>query len=459
MAGRRFWRQRWQRAASTWAAGTWAPGAWAASLTLSLALNLAVPDGGAFAESLAVRAQNSRAQGMSFAGAAAGSGGLGAIFWNPASIAQMPGLQTESDIVLSNTRTHMTPDRGTMAAVDAQGGRPFASGEMGQGLLAASSYGSYQVNDDWWVGASLSSPYGFATKPQQVWAGQAYARSSWLRSTAFTPTVAYRVNDWFTLGAGVTAQYLDVTFKQAAGLSPTAPSSILSGDDFGMGFSLGATLRPRPGTLVGIGFRSMVHHELNGRWAATPGIPTPVRTGITLPETISLGITQQLNSRWNLAATGEWTNWSRLDRSAVVSRHTGLPVTSVGFRYRDGAFLSLGAEYLWSDGMTMRAGLGYERSPVTNAGRTARMSDADKVWASIGASYQATEKLGFDVGYSRQFMRQAPVRITAAHGDFNGVPFVADAKATADIISFAWHYRWDAVVPPPSLDQYAPKAY
>ncbi len=53
-------------------------------------------------------------------------------------------------------------------------------------------------------------------------------------SLAATPTIGYKVNDWLSIGAGVTVQYLDVTLRSVAP-GPTPVS--LSGDAFGFGFT------------------------------------------------------------------------------------------------------------------------------------------------------------------------------------------------------------------------------
>jgi long-chain fatty acid transport protein len=400
--------------------------------------------GEAAAGSFALREQSARGQGSSFAGTAAGAGGLSSIFYNPASIALFPGIQSEGDIALSRRGAEIKPDFLTRKSVAASGGVPASSGDIGQTLLSGSSYGSYQVNDRFWVGASITTPYRFTTKPNQNWSGQVYTRSSRLNTIAATPTAAYRVNDWVTVGLGLTLQSLDLTFKNAIGAAPGSPSAILTGDDIGFGFSVGATIQPRPGTMVGVGFRSMVHHDLRGRLLPEPGMGQPIRTSLNLPETLSIGLTQRLDERWNLLAGGEWTNWSRLDQPAVVNRQTGQPVSGLSFRYEDGSFLSFGVEYLWVPELTMRAGIGFESAPDRDDGHNPRLPDADRIWTSIGASYQATEKLGFEIGYSHAFSRQAPVRITGAAADFSGLALVGDAKPSADILSVAWRYRWDA---------------
>ncbi|MEI4927655.1 outer membrane protein transport protein, partial [Klebsiella pneumoniae] len=45
----------------------------------------------------ALREQSAYGQGTSFAGVAAG-GALSSMFWNPATLTQVPGIQSESDV-------------------------------------------------------------------------------------------------------------------------------------------------------------------------------------------------------------------------------------------------------------------------------------------------------------------------------------------------------------------------
>ncbi len=71
--------------------------------TVSLAALTALGSG-ALAGGFAVREQSAQAQGMSFAGAASGSGGLGSMFWNPATITMNPGWQSQysASIIVPN---------------------------------------------------------------------------------------------------------------------------------------------------------------------------------------------------------------------------------------------------------------------------------------------------------------------------------------------------------------------
>ena len=52
----------------------------------------------ASAGAFGLREQSTQAQGMAFAGAAAGSGGVSSMFWNPAVITMRPGFVTEQNL-------------------------------------------------------------------------------------------------------------------------------------------------------------------------------------------------------------------------------------------------------------------------------------------------------------------------------------------------------------------------
>ena len=71
-----------------------------------------------------------------------------------------------------------------------------------------------------------------------------------------------------SIAAGPNIEYFRLTLRQALpipGILPTSyPSSFLKGESWGAGFTAGATLTPRDGTVLGIGYRSSVHHDIDG---------------------------------------------------------------------------------------------------------------------------------------------------------------------------------------------------
>jgi long-chain fatty acid transport protein len=402
----------------------------------------------AFAGGFAVREQSATGQGLSFAGVASGSGHLSSMFWNPATITMAPGFQSEAhlSLVIPTVKIEPLPPTPTLAF--------GPSGDIGQDAVVPTGYYSYQVNDFLWVGLSSTAPFGLVTDPREIWAGQVYSRSSRIFSLNVNPIVGVKVDDWLSFGAGPMVQYFDVRLKRAVGVLPAAPSAILEGDDYGFGFTAGVTLTPFAGTTIGIGYRSMIHHDVEGT-LNTPGVSVPIRASINTPEEVTVGLSQAITPNLMLHAGLEWQNWSRLGTQAIVGPLG--PVSALPLNYDDGYFYSLGLEYRATDRLTLRAGVAYEQSPIDTQIRSTRLPDNDRYWASVGTTYQWNEKLSFDVAYTYIWAKDTPIRIVPGHQDFVGLPFIADVDSHVNIVSAAIRYRWDdpkVAIPAPVVQKY-----
>ena len=407
------------------------------SLTLA-AVSLAaivVAQGAAQAGAFAIREQSASAQGYSFAGVASGSGNLSSMFWNPAVITMAPGWQTELSLSLIIPRVDINPLPSVPTFVF--GG----SGDIGQDAIVPASYNSYQINDMLWVGLSSTSPYGLVTDPRDNWAGQVYSRSSKIFSLNVNPVVGIKINDWISVAAGPSLQYFDIRLKRAAAVTPGAPSVTLDGDDIGFGFTAGVTLTPFAGTTIGIGYRSQIDHELEGTVTSPTG-RIPISSDLTTPDQLTIGISQVITPALTVHAGFEWTNWSVLETPLVVGPG-GTIVTDLPLNYDDGFFYSLGFDYRLTDQLTLRAGVAYEESPIDTEVRSTRLPDNDRIWASVGASYQWNNKLSFDIAYTHIFAKETDIRILPGHQDYEGLPFVADVDSAVDIVSVGLRYRWD----------------
>jgi long-chain fatty acid transport protein len=358
------------------------------------------------------------------------------MFWNPAVITMAPGWQTELSLSLIIPRVDINPLPSVPTFVF--GG----SGDIGQDAIVPASYNSYQINDMLWVGLSSTSPYGLVTDPRDNWAGQVYSRSSKIFSLNVNPVVGIKINDWISVAAGPSLQYFDIRLKRAAAVTPGAPSVTLDGDDIGFGFTAGVTLTPFAGTTIGIGYRSQIDHELEGTVTSPTG-RIPISSDLTTPDQLTIGISQVITPALTVHAGFEWTNWSVLETPLVVGPG-GTIVTDLPLNYDDGFFYSLGFDYRLTDQLTLRAGVAYEESPIDTEVRSTRLPDNDRIWASVGASYQWNNKLSFDIAYTHIFAKETDIRILPGHQDYEeGLPFVADVDSAVDIVSVGLRYRWD----------------
>ena len=276
----------------------------AAGVLLAATLN-------ANAGGLAVREQSAYGQGSSYAGVAAG-GSLSSMFWNPATMTQTPGLQSESVLSGIIPSTTNSPTGGSFLGL---GG----TGNVAHSALVPPSYYSWQFNQKLWIGLSVNAPFGLSETFPDSWAGRVFAAGGEnLKTYNAAPTVAYKFNDMLSIGVGAQIQYATASFTQGIPTGLTQQTGV-SGAGWGYGFTAGATLTPTPFTTIGLGYRSGINQKINGTLVFPAGAifnapfstPGSVNTTFNIPDIVSFGVRQKLSSQWMIMGTVEWTNWSR----------------------------------------------------------------------------------------------------------------------------------------------------
>lgn len=432
-------------------------------------LLVAVAD--AKAGGFALREQSAYGQGSSFAGIAAG-GALSSMFWNPAIITQFNGKTVEQD--LAGIVPHASHSFTT--ATDAAFG---TAGNSGMDALVPSGYSSWQLNDRFWLGMSVNAPFGLGVHFPQAWAGArgASGESTKVETYNFSPTAAYKINDMVSVALGVQAQYMKASYDIFS--NPFGPGGVggtqisaLNGGGWGFGWTAGVTLTPLAKTQIGIGYRSAINQKINGSLDVPPFVaglggatPGSVNVTLNLPDVVTVGLRQGIGDRFTLLAGVEWSNWSRIG-TANLYRPDGTPATILGkavvfpFEYSDGWFYSLGGEYIVNPAWTVRAGIAFEKSPITDGVRTARIPDNDRTWYSVGASYKPASLRGFtfDAGYSFIDVKNTPICMgPAALGGCPSNPwssttssYVGSASSYINIVSVGLRYQWDDAPPAPA---------
>jgi long-chain fatty acid transport protein len=400
----------------------------------------------------ALREQSALGQGTSYAGIAAG-GSLSSMFWNPATMTQVPGVgfEVSASGILPNTEN--TPLTGSTL---------FAFGGTGNtidSVFLPSGYASWQVDDQIWLGLSFNAPFGLSLNFPDRWAGRNYGESSNLRTYDITPTVAFKLNDMISLGAGLQVQDATARIQSGLGATPGAIAT-LKGSGWAIGFTAGITVTPAPNVEVGLGWRSGISQDVDATLTLPPApifsppfsTPGAVKAAIDLPDVVSLGARLHVSPEWTVLETIEFSHWGRIG-TAHVLQPSGAPAligtapVDLPFQYKDGWFSSLGVEYQLDPSIALRTGIGFERSPVTDRVRMPLVPDSDRLFLSIGGSTEIAEGLRLDLAYSHIFLQDSRINITAASGNpwFNPVSpiaYVGNVSSHIDIVSLSLAYRW-----------------
>ncbi|EPC01793.1 hypothetical protein L861_21445 [Litchfieldella anticariensis FP35 = DSM 16096] len=426
----------------------------------------------ALASGFQVREQSAKTLANALSNAAAGAEDASFMAYNPAAIGNIDGTQFAAGVAYIDAnfelRDAQASSVGGLIDYDRGGSR-----QGGETAWVPSFAAKTQLNDQFDLGLSIHSPYGLSTKYDEDWIGRYHAIETELKTIDIQPTLNYRATERLNLAVGLRAQYADATLSNAIdfgtaaalqgipGATPGGDDVIgtVEGDDWGYGYTLGALFQITDQTRLGASYRSKVDLTLEGDAsfrgttafsdAAVAGQMDPRivdrggKADLTTPATLNLGVYHQLTDRLALMANAEWTEWSSFDE-LVVEFEDGSESRTTENWDNTWAF-SVGANYALNDQWLLRAGLGYDPTPISSSEfRTPRVPDSDRRWATVGATYMPTPNLGITAGYMRVFgddvdmdQEATPTNENASRGNLSGT-----YEVSADVLALSVDYRF-----------------
>lgn len=409
-----------------------------------------------YAAGFALFEQGASGLGNAYAGASAVAEDASTIFFNPAGMTYLEGRQIVGALHLIKTNGDFD-DRNSLAA----GSRPLGSegGEIGSLAAIPNFYYKQDLSDQLKVGIGVGTPFGLKTEYDKNWLGRFQAIKSELKTVNINPSLAWKLNDQWSFGFGVSAMWAQAELTSAVNLGAAESSINNKGKDWGFGYNLGAIYQITPDTRLGLAFRSKVEQHLKGD-ARSPftglnGIPgrtlnTDITADLTLPETLSFSSFSRLDDRWDLLADVTWTRWSQF-KSLSIARDNGSNsiIGTTQEHWNNTLRYSIGANYRYTDRLKLRTGVAYDEEAIDNNHRTPRIPGNDRIWLSFGASWQYSPQTTFDVGYAHLFIKDARIhddqRIVF---DSLGNPLpsrgVVDGKydGSADILSMQFTHQF-----------------
>ncbi|WP_234919434.1 outer membrane protein transport protein, partial [Aeromonas veronii] len=139
------------------------------------------------------------------------------------------------------------------------------------------SYFIQPLNDQWAWGIGIFSNYGLSTEYSKTFPAGAGAGDTELMTFNINPNIAYRVNEHFSVGAGINAVYGAAELNRYAGLlGPLNPPSQggplptdtrlahLKGDTWGFGWNVGTLYEVNENHRFALTYRSQVDMSFDG---------------------------------------------------------------------------------------------------------------------------------------------------------------------------------------------------
>ena len=402
----------------------------------------------AWAGGFQINEHSARLTGTGYSGTAALAEDASMGFFNPAGLTRLKGgsvagtasiIALQADLTATSASTFGTiPVTGANGSMEASGGTTE---------VVPSFHVAQRVADQWVAGFSVSAPYGAKIDYPDDSVTRYIGTLTQLVTYNLNPYAAYEPTPGLSFGLGFNAQELRAHINQKLYTPAGDVNSIIFATDWTYGWNAGVLYEIDELSRVGFAYRSQMSHTLTG--PAKVYVPSgnvnqgDVRAGITFPDSYTLSGVLGLNEQWQLVGDLVFTHWARFQKLSASFSPPVLPVDSVYEDFRDTWRGTVGAIWKMDDRWTLRAGTGFDQSPVTNASRTVRLPDSNRVFLALGAGYRIWEKVYVDFGYLHLFLTEGTIDETNDTPDKSNIQGRYDNRA--DVIAFQLTYDWDRV--------------
>lgn len=361
--------------------------------------------------------QSVAGMGRAHAGAGIVGDDVSAIHYNPAGMTLLHGLQT------TVAGTYVSLD------IDYKGLNGARENGRDKPASVPAAFLSYQLNDSLWLGLAITSPYGMRIRYGSDWDAHERGISGSVTTVDINPSIAWKVNDYVSLGGGVSALWTHSKIKSGIPEGFGDGQFEYKGSDWMFTYNLGLMVTPTEDLRFGVSYRSSAHvtargdyyirgnNYMNGEGDGKGRLQTP--------ETVYISATWKPIQRLRLSGLARWANWKKfenmrfsMDDSSNLQKtqfrqmvsivrpqlagmlQTGLSNISIQNDWKATWLFSLGADLDITDQWTIRGGIALETDPIKHQQlRTALIPDTKRLWLTCGLSWKPTPKWQIDMAY------------------------------------------------------------
>jgi long-chain fatty acid transport protein len=431
-----------------------------------LAMSAVAVSGAASAAGFYIQEQSAAGVGRAQAGNVAAADDASTIFFNPAGLSQLPGVQIDTGIDLIVPQASLkdlgSVDHSPVAPNSLPGGGN--GGNPGSATPVPDFFLSAQIPDTGvTLGLGVTAPFGFASKFEQNTFARYDSIDSYIATIDIAPTIAVQLNDWLSIGLGLDEQYIYAKLRSAVpdAFAAGGPSLAtdgrltLTGNNWATGFNGGLLITPMPGTKIGFTYRYGITHNIRGSLtvANLTGLLASANQQVTgnaaldEPDIVQAGFSQRITPELTVLGEFDFYTWSNFQQINIHTTSPSLGNLVTQESYRDTFSLSLGAEYQLTDQWKLRGGIKYDQTPTVDAFRDTRVPDGDRIWLATGFHYAFDEHIGIDGSYAHIFLDDSNINVTRSF--FDTVPAIrttsniqAQSSVSIDILTVGLTYKF-----------------
>ncbi|WP_028763059.1 outer membrane protein transport protein [Shewanella colwelliana] len=362
--------------------------------------------------------------GRAYAGEAAMADNAAVQNRNPAMLTYLQGTQMTAGAILVMPNIDID---GEVTYVD--GVNATSAKDIADDAVVPNFYMSHQLDEQWFLGLGIGSNFGMATELDDNFRGTQFGNEASVTTVEINPNVAYRINEQFSLGAGIRFVLGEGSIGAKSSADTMLPPSMggitipkgttlkyMEGDNTAWGWQLGGAWQIDANNRIGINYRSAVDFNLEGEangLAFNPRDPNLKMAGsmeLSLPATAELASFHQITEKLAIHASVNWTDWSSFEKLEAVIPALPNPDQLVKQEnWKDSYRFAVGTTYDLTAKSTLRGGIAYDKSAVSDANRTLTIPEMDRLWLSVGYGYQYSKQLDLDFGFTYILADESPV--------------------------------------------------
>jgi len=291
---------------------------------------------------------NPTAVGTAGAGLGAQARNASTVFENPAGMTYIKQTQIESGMTMMYLHLPFETD-----------GQNTVSGKDGDSseVFAAANFAFVQpIDDKWSFGVSAHNYLGLTLDWQDNWAGRYTTTEEWIIAPQLQPTVAYKVNDWLSVGIGAafTVGYMKVKL-----VSPITQNNLeLTDTAYALQGNFGVMIQANDDLRFGVRYLSESKLDFTSSLSGS-NLNKDLDLGIYMPQCLTISSAYTLNDQWTILADLGWEDWSRFGKIEVGFSGIG-EVTTTDIKAKDVYHFGIASQYQYNSKLMLSAGFSYD---------------------------------------------------------------------------------------------------
>jgi long-chain fatty acid transport protein len=391
------------------------------SLAVAASLLVMLSSRGAFGGALELYETGAPDLGTASAGRAAMAADASTAATNPAGMTRLDRSQllTAPGALLPSTNFDVAPE-----TTKTGGG----GGNAGVFTPLGSFFFVYKLAERLRLGVAVFSDFGLSGNFGKKWVGRYYLTEESLISSKVDPTIAYRVNEWLSVGAGVSFAVARLTFQSKINNALRGvPDGSLSLEswDVAFGGNAGILLEPIKPLRIGLTYQSPQDFKFGFRPHVTGLGPVAtiirqriggVKVNIPMqePQQVMASALYEVLPNFSLMGNVGWQNWSAFGEFPIGITTVTQRSVSANLHFSDTFQLAIGQQFRFADKWLWSAGFAYDSSSVSKANRLAALPIDRQLRYGTGIQYEINRDI--TAGASAELLDAGPAPYTANRG-------------------------------------------